>query len=277
MAKVRIIKLNPGKADRYRMSVYDHTHLMYAFAGKPLEGEVKQLTRFVSCREELIKFLFDYRTSKIPRSRLRILVRNIRPGTGQKPYKPFERKTTRGLRVLNIMEEHYSWPLTIMHDVEESPVTLPASFIRGRTSPSVTYLKLLEASSRWMRSPHMLSLFTLLFRLPSSTRRFSLASVNKTYESLMVACKGCTTSSHGDNYNVAKTFPFWEAIMTDFDKMFTGIPFTRAFDFTKYVDKSWPNRRNWGDEGIAKLCSLKSGNEEITSRFKDIVKQAGLA
>lgn len=167
----------------------------------------------------------------------------------------FEKQTDTGLRILNIMEKRHGWPLTKMSNVETSSI-VASDGCRNRT----VFTKMLVGSNKWMKSPHILSLFFLLYRLSTRHNKFFVV---KNYRQFKKVCEGYTagSSSSGDKCSVRNTILFWDPLMANLDKMFKGLPLQSNF-----------NKRNYdGDlyyhEGILKLCAFQTNNANISKRF----------
>jgi hypothetical protein len=233
---------------------YPHAGFMFAFCGKVEKGETKQLTGFEGCREGLTCYIFDRSSYKIQTSRLRCLVRTISVENVDKRHELFEKQTNAGLRILNIMEKHNGWPLTKMQNVE-TRITEALQGYRKRTM----FIKMLDGSSKWMRSPHTLSLFFLLFRL--SARNSAFLKVEN-YEQFKQVCKTYIygTATSGDKRNVRGTIQFWDPLMAKFDQMFKGTSIESNYDKSGYTESYY-------SEGILKLCTFKTQNKELSKRF----------
>jgi len=233
---------------------YPHTGFMFAFCGKVEKGKTEQLTSFEGCREGLTCFIFDRNDYKIQTRRLRCLVRTISVGNADERHELFEDQTNAGLRILNIMEEHNRWPLTKMRNVE-TKITEPSQGYKKRT----TFTKMLEGSSKWMRSPHTLSLFFLLFRL--SIRNLAFLKVEN-YDQFKQMCKTYSygTATSGDKRNVRGTIQFWDPLMGKFDQMFKGTSVKSNYDKSEYTESYY-------SEGILKLCTFRTQNKKLSKRF----------
>jgi hypothetical protein len=274
MAKSKALEYVPNKRFDSRWSVYDHSGFMFAFCGKPENGKIHQLTGFEGCREGLAGHLYANSRSKISVSRLRLVVRTVYKDGPKKDCHKFEaafdESTKAGLKLVNIMEERHRWPLTNMYDVCSRKDTVERSDDwKGITYKHdyVTYLKSIVASSKWLRSPHMLSLFVLLFRLPNrSSRKFGSVS---SYEALEKVCKGCKTSGDADASYVADTFKFWDPLMSNFGDVFKDLPHKKAYSRSRYGSTYY-------DEGISKLCKFECSNELIAKQFKEVMEKAGI-
>lgn len=258
-----------------------HLTPAFAFAGAPKNNKVPQLTGFMGCREDLCECLYG-KSRKIPRGRLRLLVsvgtkrtdyrkdlRHIRGIRQELPSalgvsRAFHKQVATGVRLLNIMEKRHGWPSTKLYKVKSKKHSWRDSWSNEKKSIN-TYIRFVEASRRWIRSPHMLSLFTLILRAPSGIEE--LATV-RSYKALKAVCLKCRDIDEGDSRHIALTFRFWDILMGDYGKMFAKLPI-------KYVFKKGNYESAYG-EGVTKLCELDCSNDELGERFEKLVRKAGL-
>jgi hypothetical protein len=266
MVSKRVLKVKTLKGE-YDSS-YAHTGLMFAYCSKIINNEVKQTTNFCSCREDLASYLFYDKRNKMPIDRSRYIVRHIADGSNKKASeaaeKWFNKTTEAGLRIVNAMEDRHGWPLSNMTDVIPNINKIPTDY-HNSGRELITFRKVLIGSGKWLKSPHMISLYILLFRL-GGNRKFSSI---KDYKGLSKACNACNAKQIGDAYHVFRTFKFWDMIMANFDKMFAGMPTRSNFKAEKYDG-------DYYDEGISKLCRFRCKNENISSKFVALAKKAGL-
>jgi hypothetical protein len=259
MASKRILKVESINGDYG--SRWAHSGLTFAYCSKIVNNKVKPLSNFCSCREELAGCLFYDDRNKIPIDRSRYVVRHITASSNAvASEKWFDKTTEAGLRIVNIMEARHEWPLTKMLDVEPdvNDITNYDTSVRQLT----ILRKVLIGSNKWMRSPHMISLYILLFRLGTHSKFSSI----KSYKKLSEVCNTCSSKQFGDMGHVFRTFKFWDILMANFDKMFTGMPTRHNFNSAKYAHGHY-------DEGITKLCKFKCSNEKINSRFVALAKK----
>lgn len=272
MKKSKILKLDLGQ---YGYSMYASNGFAYAHCSNINKGVIKQLSGFGSCREGFTNRIFEdinRKNRRLSNKRLRCLVRTVSSGSYDDREKLFEKQTEAGLKILNILEDHYNWPLTKMFSVA-SVSSKPMSGYQPRKS----FMKLLVGSSKWLRSPHITSLFLLLFRLP--TKRIGFSKV-KSYKQLMELCrqfaglpkpgsKDAPKRVGGDRYHVLKTMQFWDPLMANLNKMFKGMTSKNNFDRGNY-------ERYYYDEGISKLCKFNCNNPQINKRFVALAKDADI-
>jgi len=255
----------PSPSDR--CNTYLCSKVMYAHYKQTPKGYLSQLTRFTTCREELAGAIFNHRDNRIRSKQLLLLVRNIVSSISlDKHRRGFEKMANGGLRIINIMEARHSWPLTVMHDVADITNSTSTGGHYRRDAPRILITKALEASPKWIRSPHMVSLYALLFRLPFCGVKF----INiKDYDGLRKACEFCAKSNTGDGNQVRQTWRFWDPIMANSDDIFRGVPFAQAFDKEQYT-------RSCLSEGVLTLCQQRTSNTKIQSKFTEVMKQVGL-
>jgi len=256
---------------------YIHDELMFAYCGKPDKDNVYQLTSFMSCREDLAGEMYGIgkRRGKgiIQIDKARFLVRIIFDPTEKyaaSTTKRFEVSVKTGLRMLNIVEKRYNWPLTKMYDV--APIDIPRrtntptsfSDYERKTTRRIL-MKMIVGSKRWIRSPHMISLFLLLFRFPHSDalainhRKFEKV---KSYSGLVKACKSPYNGGvASDVVYVNNTIKFWDILLGDFDNLFRDMPLKENFSSKAYKDGYSCT------EGVDRLCRLCSEHDDLQKRF----------
>ena len=264
MTGERVLKVQMIKGNRYDSS-YAHTGLMFAHCSKITNNVVKQMTGFCSCREDLASCLFYDKHNKIPIDRSRYIVRHVVAGNNTESSKKwFSTATEAGLRIVNIMEDRHGWLLTRMIDAGSSTSRIPADHFNVARQLT-TFYKVLLGSSKWVKSPHMISLYILLFRIASHNKFKAV----KNYDDFSKACNACTTNQFGDAGHVFRTFKFWDMIMANFDEMFAGMPTRDNFKGPRYGN-------DYYDEGTSKLCRFKCKNEKINNKFVALADKAGL-
>ena len=245
---------------------FGHDEFMYAYCSEPVNGVVKQLAEFHDCREETTEEVFDD-NRLIPKGKLRYIVRVISdqsaPGRHRKK---FDRNTAAGVRILNIMEKRHGWALTKMVDVEESRYVKPTGFYSTGAEDIIltAFRKVIMGSKRWSRAPHMISLFLLIFRLASKHHRFAKI---ETYKDLADACN--QKYKFHDLEDVTKTFKYWDIVMSKYANIFANLSRKDNFNQKSYSD-------NYECEGVYMLCCAESNNKILNSRFKRLVKKAGM-
>jgi len=247
-----------------------HSEIWWALCGAPkVNGTIKQLTGFIFCRESLSCRLFERMSTdperrnrrgaaKIPIDRLRLLAKTstgyISPSLKAQEHEKFKVRVKAALKILNIIEREHKWALTVAHPIK------PYS--------NVDCIYLFVASKKWMRSPHLLSLFTLLIRLAQQTKLNNDTSFKRvrTYKGLLKKLKEYSemTSHNPDKVTVKQTKQFWDPLLRNYQKLYRGMSMKRNFDNNKYS--------NYYDEGLRKLCRGSTGDMEMRLRFKKMIK-----
>lgn len=266
MTKSKILKLDQGPYN----AMYLNNGFAFAHCSTVNKGVITQLTGFGACREGFTHQIFADSKHRLSTSRLRCLVRTVTMTPGKDIKDQFGKQTKAGLEILNILEDHYNWPLTKMFDVNTTTLKT-----KRDQNPRRGFVRLLVGSSKWLKSPHTASLFLLLFRLP--TRHTSFLEI-KDYEQLMETCrkyaglpkpgsKVAAKKVGGDKNYVAKTIRFWGPLMSNLNRIFKGTTIRGNFNKGNY-------RRYYGDEGISKLCNFACSNTKIQERFVALAKDA---
>ncbi len=239
----------------------DHTFIKWALCSHPAKGKVKQLSRFDTCREILCCRIFDVisRTTKrtIPTDKLRLVVK-IASSSGdsqtQRGYqKTMDKWTKAATHMLNIIEKEHKWVLTKAYPIKP--------YSHGDK------IYMLVASKKWMRSPHMLSLFTLIFRINTHRgMRSSTTNRLKLYKSIMKHIKKFSVEGVvvGDKSRVNTTIEYWDPLLRNYNKMFKGFPMKDVFNRYSY--------RHHAEEGINGLCSNRCTSHKLQERFNEVVK-----
>lgn len=249
-----------------------HNDIWWALCSAPsMTGVINQLTMFIFCRESLGCRMFDRMStvpsrrsvsgavSKMPLDKLRLLAK-LATGSNNKQAKDqqkkkFESSAKVALKILNIIEREHKWALTTAH------------IVKPLSDGDTVYM--FVASKKWMRSPHLLSLFTLLVRIAQQTK-LNDASFKRirTYKSLLKKLKeySAVTNHDFDKISIKKTIKYWDPLFRNYLKLYHGMPMKRNFDSSKYDDHY--------DEGLQKLCCDGASDNETRRRFKEMVEEA---
>lgn len=240
----------------------DHVYLQWALCSRPtVGGKVKQLSRFDSCRESLCCRIFDAidrRTSRtMPMDKLRLVVKiasnSTYPPTQEECQKIMDKWTKSALHILHIIEKEHKWVLTKAYPIK------PYSF------GDKVYM--IVASKKWMRSPHLVSLFTLIFRI-SGDKAFQTPSLMRlrSYKSVMQHIKKVSVRGGSDRSKVNATIKYWDPLLRNYNKMFRGHSMKDTFDRHNYISHS--------QEGINRICDDRCTHHGLQERFNTVVKKA---
>ena len=288
MAKLKTIKLAELTGSIDMLSGADEDEVStpsFAFCS----ATRRQASKFHYCRENLVCEIADFFRSSPYRQKQknRIDVRKMRllvlaPWYNhhchayynkkyEKALKEEREKTERsmqiGLKLVNHFEKMAKWPLTQLYR---------ATY---RYLPEYSFMYLFIGSSRWMRSPHMVSLFVLLVRL-GRIRDFEKF---RSHQKLTEICKDlseefCDYGYNGDEdyddevvediSHLRLIYDKIEIVMKHFNYLF-GVR-TSKHSFTKAVSK----KLMFG-EGIGRLCGKSSADRIVAQKFKALCKKYG--
>lgn len=250
----------------------DHIYSRWALCSCPnAKGEVKQLSGFDRCRETLCCRIFDafdnrghglngnsIKKKSIPIDKLRLVVKigsnsNYSP-TQAKRQKIMDKRTKSALHMLHIIEKEHKWGLTKAYPIK------PYSY--------GDKIYMVVASKKWMRSPHMVSLFTLIFRI-SGDQAFQASSFMRlrSYKAIMRCLKEFgRNNDYSDKFKVHTSLKYWDPLLRNYNKMFRGYPMKDTFNRSNYISHS--------QEGINRLCANACTNSKLQERFNEVVKKA---
>jgi len=186
--------------------------------------------------------------------------------TYNKTKKSFMAKMQRAVNFINILEERHGWGLTKLHEVDPSNDKLEGKkhpWSKTLLVPAPNILCMFTGSQKWLRSPHMVSLWLLILRTAGHKYLWN----PKTYEALekKVANYLEKTKSSDASY-VRASYPYWDAIMGNYTKLFKGFPVSRNF-----TPKAWCGN-DINNEGIYKLCKGTTADRDLLTRFNEVCK-----
>lgn len=232
----------------------------------------EQTTVFDFCRENVINKVFSFygrkkvysKGNNISTRKMKLLV--AKRTSAMNP-KRFVNDTNEcmfnGLRLINHFEKIAKWRPTKLYAVDSDCL--------DRSHGVVAYL--FVGSGKWMRSPHMVSLYMLLIRLGKRKEWVQLKSRNSFFEIseglIKLFRKSWTYSSifYDVTTHLNVTYKKIPVIMENFDKLFykrsARHSFTKAITLTKL---------QYG-EGITRLCSGVSADKEIEGRLLQIMRE----
>lgn len=232
----------------------------FAFCSKPsASGMVQLRSPFVACRETFIHsmiyrmrsrvlnpYTIDLEVKKIPISQVRFVVGFFYDSKTSKKNNSskFELAVKKGIRIINLFERRHKWELTKLFKVEETKPNDTSQFY------------MIVGNKKWIRSTHMLSLYTLMLRLGNyidevKTCKNIIDALNKHIE-----CPNNTVA------HARATYKYWDMIMSNFDNIFSGLTTKHIYDINVLASQS--------QEGIFKLCSGHSHHNIIAERFNNV-------
>jgi|WetSurSiteA1Bulk_404760.scaffolds.fasta_scaffold00586_17 hypothetical protein len=276
----------------------------FAFCSKEKNGKAELLTQFATCRETIAgelfakisgifndrRHTFQHRIKKIPVDKtciaLRLILSVDEYYAGRLPKRiikerqalakmdeTFPKSIEVALHILNLIEDQYGW--------ERTTAKLAAIQSQGYdVKPSGATAKMMAAcfyaDKRWMRSPHMISLFLLMLRLPFTAAGSLRGAMKiKTVSKLLEKFKTLRGRS-GDGAHARTAGKYIPMIFKNFEELF-GKGMGRNFDPDNYKERYnsyWGDYSNYVTEGFNTLCTGKSTNIKIAKAFAVLSKDS---
>ena len=246
---------------------YAFDGIKLAFCTSAIKRHVKQISDWVTCREDMMKslrFRVNGRSGKIDIRRTRLLVyTRARYPSGALKDKEKHYTTERkhsyvqlqaSLKLIQHFERRLGWPLTRVYKVDHMLSPLASIYV-------------VVGSSRWQKSTHYLSLYLLMLRLGRSGFQSKFEDHKELEEELATFVK-----KRSDDAGFVKgTYHKWELFLQNQDKLFAGRNLKHIFKKSSLADDS-----NGYAEGISQLCVGWSRDLALNSRFKKLCEANGL-
>lgn len=238
---------------------------IFSFASSPIKGRVESLTNLTYCRESVCEYLRQELRKLTDRGldqkRLRILAfRRVNMKNYARNLEICKLQMDTTLAMLNAIEKYYKWPLTKIY-----PTIIDETRVFGiRPNNGLYYVK---AGLRWMKSPVMLSMFLLLFRLATNAKCYRSLSKIKDIDSAFEVLR--STSETGANAELSYFRVHgdrWRVVLDNYH---------RLFGMRDMRDLYQPSKGGgfYFAEGINKLCDESSNDPLLNRTFSKIVKE----
>lgn len=166
------------------------------------------------------------------------------------------------LKLVNHYERKLGWPRTKMQKLDNRDAFLDSS---GNNISNTVNMYMVVGSSRWMKSPHLLSLYMLLLRL--GVRGFKAEFETHTQLLKELEDFGKKHRTKSDVSYVRATYDKWDILLESYDKLFGKRTIKSLYD-----RKSLVNSNNGFNEGIYRLCIGNSYDLDISHKFTKICK-----
>jgi hypothetical protein len=234
----------------------------FAWVSKAENGMRKQVTGFMTCRESFIDCLRKQIESgkvTVPKNRVTFLVAravsfSCTKLTKERFQKRFFEDMKRAVKIANVLEAHVGWTRTRMFATNGTPARRNAA----------AYL--ITGPAKWMRSPHLLSLYALIMRMG----RFEAYDNVNTLEGFIQITEkiidkklGGQTLS-GDRSWMAQTKTAWLPLMENINVVYKGFTLQRSYS-RKYLKGD-----SGFSEGIWRLAKNRTCDLEVRKRWKDL-------
>lgn len=245
----------------------------FAFCSSPAKG-TGQACQFRECREGIMSFLIDFHkgspyTKKylIDIKKTRILLLSRLTGdfhnyanegnTRKKRRDGFNSWVRQSLHMINYFERLAHWPLSKLAKVDHN-------------LGDMTDIYLFVGSNRWIRSPHMLSLYLLLIRLGRNKEYKGFRSHKKFISVSEKLIKKVNPSRYYDIASkmydckhLAKVYKKIRIIMKNFDSLFSR---SAKYSFTAAI--KGPGLPHM--EGITKLAIGETNDHELYHKLNEL-------
>jgi len=153
-----------------------------------------------------------------------------------------------GLKILNLFEKEFKWPITKIYSVRCDQLD----------EKHVFYY--FVGSGKWIKSPHLFSLFMLLIRTGKSIeKRRMFRTLNGFYKSLYKNTKTVDINYMKTHYKRCLL------VMKYYNKLFGK---TTMHDL--YIPYK---RKNFFAEGINTLCDLDTSDSKLLEKFSSVLKK----
>ena len=258
---------------------YDHDGPKITFCSPPdKQNLIRVVNYFDTCRETITGFLRTQLVKQpkvkkniIDISRVRLLFyfkinENYKPITVTRTTKRYDDNMLKALKIVNHLEKKYKWGRTNLQKVSYKD---PIKNRQGEDISGNVHLYMFVGSSKWLKSPQMLSLYMLLLRITS----WGLEAEFKTHKEFIKELKDFS-SSKNSNYNKKKDQSYVMQIYDKLDLLFVN--YNKLFG--RRTLKSFYDKNNYADdsgarEGMFKLCTGKSVDHDLDRRFKALCKE----
>ena len=166
-----------------------------------------------------------------------------------------------GKVMVNAIEKHYGWPLTKIY-----PVKLNEDQDNVTDYNGFYYI---SASKRWIKSPHMLSMFLLLFRIAITNHKFKFKTKIRSLKSLFKVLDDAAEKSNlGEIVYYKAHGPRWKVVLDNYRKLFGQ---------RDLEDLYYPGGHDYFfSEGINTLCDDDSKDEVLNTEFEKLTSKRGL-
>lgn len=275
----KVISLTPeSKVQIGAAVIYGFSGLRMAFCTAPdADNQIDIVYRADHCRETIVDHIrrqlqsdpdLKDKKSNIDMNRTRLILFSKTSAHNQeRTIKAFNTRRNRemlvGLKLVNHYERKHGWPRTKMQKLHNGEI------IAGGTDVSNTiHMYTVVGSSRWIKSPHLLSLYLLLLRLGIRGFRADFKTHTQLTKELEVFITKNSRSNgvrRGDAAHVRVTYKKWDLLLKSYNKLFN-----KRTTKSLYDKKSLVNPGAAFNEGIRKLCDGNSHDLDISHRFAKI-------
>lgn len=255
---------------------YDFYDIKIAFCTAPNKnGQIRVVKYFDPCRETVCSLLRDQLdddhkvkyTIDTKKTRLLFFSKASNNYT-ERSIKNFASKSNRqmlnALKIANHLESRYNWARTKMQKVEfKNKIPYGTMDIKDRIN-----MYMVVGSSKWLKSPHLLSLYMLIFRL--GYRGFK--SNFKNHEEFLQRLNAYANTQKVDAYYVRTFQDKIDVLLGNYNRLF-GKRTLKSLYSRKLLINNTGHFESGYNEGIQRLCTGFSNDMDISRRFGKICEE----
>lgn len=274
-----------GYGDFAPPNIFFSTLMEWSFCSQPdNNGVVTQLSHSESCREAAISHLIhqiSYKKvlkggprlqkedkRKIYTNKLRILARinvNMRTAVEKKVSSKsryvlylnssYDNKMLAGLKILNLYEKEYGWPLTKAYKLF---VPCGGEKLRSggeKLGNKCTLVYMFIGSSKWAISAPTISLFFLLIRCGKFFTSSKFSKCNNTAEFVKMFKSKVSIHSRGDLYYIATSVDYWPILFRYHREIFKNLKPSINFNINKVQKINEDIIKNVTDKNLRRYLS----------------------
>jgi hypothetical protein len=273
------IKLKATEIKRGIGASYGFNGLKIAFCTVPdAKNQVKIVGYLETCRESVSGFLRmqfanggdKYRQADLKKTRLILYVR-CDDSCMQKTIENFRIKKDKeilvGLKLVNHYERKFGWTRSTLQKLDNHNYFYNKN---GLDVSNCVHMYMVVGSSKWQKSPALLSLYMLLLRL--GTRGFD--DKFNTHEEFLKKLESFAGSYGGDSNKksdikfVSATYKKWDILLENYNRLFKNRTIKSLYSIESLV-----NGDTGFNEGIWRLCTGRSYDLGISHKFAEICKE----
>lgn len=183
------------------------------------------------------------------------------------------------LKIVHLFEEHFAWKQSVsFEDIDAYKEFDGSDFNKIRVfDPKKVRLLLVKCSSKWLKSPHMLSLLTLLLRLAMIKELASEKTIEQFKQTIRGMYKNPITASNRKQikditYYVKNEYKIW-LLLENFDGLIGHAQFRGKYHWKPNI-YSYNKRKEEPDtimsEGIVTLCNGISRAQKLSALFGEL-------
>lgn len=250
----------------------------FGFVNHVNSEKIKCAHHLLFCREYISERIRNDKTSEIKKDKLRLVISqkaiyhrhrhesnkelHLDTKAVEQDLNLFKDEVFTSLKMINVIEKHYGWPLSKIYPVQIEKW-------KEKNLPINYGYYYIVASRRWLKSPAMLSLYLLLYRIVIKHKKFNFKREMKTLgDVIKVLNLACDISPLPMELAFFKTHgKRWKYVLDNYRNLFSS---------RKLKDLYKPDLHSYlFTEGINELCDLRSKDEILNTKFSKIVKKSG--